>query len=163
MTNGQTILLGTTKGAFTLPGGASGWQVAGPFCDGWPINHVIGDGDTGHLWAAGGSDWHGAGVWRSQDRGQTWVLSAEGLDGMTSVWSLGRAGGRLLAGAKPATLFESQDSGATWTRVQGLRDHPSGPGWSPGGGGAGAAFDRGRPCGPGPALGGHLSSRGLCV
>ena len=43
------LLVGTTKGAFVLDGDAdrSGWAVRGPYCDGWPINHVIGDPATG--------------------------------------------------------------------------------------------------------------------
>jgi photosystem II stability/assembly factor-like uncharacterized protein len=130
------LLLGTTKGVFLLSDGVGGWAVSGPFCEGWPINHVIGDATMGRLWAAGGSDWHGPGIWRSADGGQNWVLSTAGLEGVAAMWSLhltGRgADARLLAGAKPATLFESRDGGATWGRVQGLSDHPSGPGWEPG-------------------------------
>ena len=62
-----TLLVGTTKGAFVLRGGEDrdGWAVSGPHCDGWPINHVIGDDTTGTIWAGGGGDWSGAGVWRS--------------------------------------------------------------------------------------------------
>lgn len=72
-----TLMVGTTKGAFLLRSddGRQGWSVTGPLCDGWPINHVVGDPATGHLWAAGGGDWHGAGVWRSQDDGASWTLS----------------------------------------------------------------------------------------
>ena len=59
-----TVLVGTTKGAFLVSGGSEreSWTVRGPFCEGWPINHVIGDPDTGTLWAGGGGEWHGAGV-----------------------------------------------------------------------------------------------------
>lgn len=160
-----TILVGTTKGAFVLRSraGRSEWQLDGPHCDGWPINHVLGDPATGTLWAAGGGDWHGAGVWRSDDGGQTWALSllANGqLDawltadpamaaqfGMSpnpdapfkgevgAVWSLGLSGGVLYCGTKPATLFASRDGGVTWNRVQGLTDHPSRDSWEPGGAG----------------------------
>ncbi len=72
-----TILVGTTKGAFLISGGSdrSGWTVTGPHCDGWPINHVIGDAATGTLWAGGGGDWHGAGVWRSDDGGESWQVT----------------------------------------------------------------------------------------
>ena len=56
---GLTILVGTTKGAFLIDGGPdrSGWAVRGPFCDGWPINHAIADPETGTIWAGGGGDW----------------------------------------------------------------------------------------------------------
>ncbi len=72
-----TILIGTTKGAFLISGanGREDWVVKGPFCDGWPINHVVGDPATGSLWAGGGGEWQGAGVWRSQDAGSTWQLA----------------------------------------------------------------------------------------
>jgi photosystem II stability/assembly factor-like uncharacterized protein len=159
--DGLTVLVGTTKGAFLISGGEdrSGWAVTGPFCDGWPINHVIGDPETGTLWAGGGGDWHGAGIWHSQDGGKSWNVvrltrgtmdewAANDSDfaqmiGWTDaplpfgadfaqIWSLAQAGGRLYAGTKPATLLESADGGATWTRVEGLTDHPSAGSWNPG-------------------------------
>jgi len=128
------LLLGTTKGAFILTSDdRQDWAVAGPFCDGWPINHVIGDPASGRIWAAGGSDWHGPGVWRSDDRGQSWTLSQDGFAAdLKTLWSLGRAGSVLYAGAKPARLLESHDQGASWQEVTGLSRHPSGPGWEPG-------------------------------
>lgn len=157
---GTTVLLGTSKGAFLLAQDKGAWQVRGPFCDGWPINHVIGDPQTGTIWAGGGSDWSGAGIWRSPDGGASWTLSllANGkLDEwlamdesfqtllghgpnppapfkgtVDAVWSLHRAGLRLLAGVKPAQLFASDDGGETWARLDGLNDHPSAPDWQPG-------------------------------
>ncbi|WP_413874816.1 WD40/YVTN/BNR-like repeat-containing protein [Albidovulum sp.] len=158
---GLTILVGTTKGAFIIAGGPDrqGWTVRGPFCDGWPINHVIGDPEAGTIWAGGGGDWHGAGVWRSDNGGETWQVTrltrgtmddwAEndpevaaligwspaplpfGKD-FAQVWSLGRADGTLLAGTKPASLLASRDSGATWERLDGLTNHPSAESWNPG-------------------------------
>ncbi|MDW4498556.1 exo-alpha-sialidase [Sulfitobacter sp. D35] len=160
-----TILLGTTKGAFLLDADdeRAAWEVRGPFCDGWPINHVLGSTDGRRLWAAGGSDWHGAGVWRSEDGGDSWSLSklANGefdawiandpdmaqqfglepsppapFDGeITALWSLGRTDDCLYAGAKPATLFQSTDGGESWEKVSGLTDHPSRDSWQPGGAG----------------------------
>ena len=159
------VLAGTTKGLFVLTStdGRQTWEVSGPLCGGWPINHAIGDPATGTLWAAGGGDWHGAGVWRSDDGGATWELSLlsngqmddwlandpEGAAyvGLTAsppapfgktiktLWSLGRVGDRLYAGAKPAGLYESTDGGARWAAVEGLNNHPSGPSWEPGGAG----------------------------
>ena len=48
------ILVGTTKGLFVL----EGWRrLAGPFCEGWPINHAVGKGEEIWGWsmAYGGS------------------------------------------------------------------------------------------------------------
>lgn len=160
-TSGMTLLLGTTKGVFLLRGGRdrSGWSVDGPWCDGWPINHVVGDPETGIIWAGGGGDWHGAGVWRSRDGGGNWQLvrltrgtmddwaandpafaamigwTDEPLpfhDEFAQIWSLGRAHGKLHAGTKPAGLLVSDNDGDSWRRVQGLNDHPSAGDWNPG-------------------------------
>ena len=155
------ILVGTTKGAFLISGNShrGDWTVNGPFCDGWPINHIVGDPATGLLWAGGGGDMHGAGIWRTTDGGGCWQVSrlTKGLmdewaavdpdfaaiidwkdeplpftDEFSQIWSLGLAHGTLYAGTKPANLLASHDGGKTWERVQGLTDHPSAGSWNPG-------------------------------
>ena len=75
------LLVGTRKGCFVLEsdGDRRDWKVRGPFCDGWPIYHAVHDPMSGALYAAAASEWHGAGVWRSTDLGETWTLSSEGL------------------------------------------------------------------------------------
>lgn len=158
----ETVLLGTTKGAFLLTAAddPAAWTVSGPHCEGWPINHVIGDAASGMIWAGGGNDWTGAGIWRSSDGGQSWVLAklsngkfdawlesdpgfaaqigmkadppAPFTGKVDSLWALHFAHGRLYAGAKPAGLFVSDDLGETWARLEGLNDHPSAPEWQPG-------------------------------
>lgn len=161
MADPVSVLVGTTKGAFVISSNdRETWSLRGPMCDGWPINHVIGDGATGRLWAAGGGDFAGAGIWRSENFGEDWTLaklangemdkwiddnpeeaakyglSASGpapySGEIDAVWSLARVGERLYAGVKPATLYDSTDGGATWTRVDGLTDHPSRETWQPG-------------------------------
>jgi photosystem II stability/assembly factor-like uncharacterized protein len=137
------LLLGTKKGAFILEGGADrrSWALRGPFCETWPINHVVADPATGTIHAAGGNEWFGPAVWRSTDLGATWTHSSEGLafgEGEAPVkaaWSLARGADGLLAGVEPAGLFRSEDDGLSWRHVAGLRDHPTRPDWQPGGGG----------------------------
>ena len=75
------VLAGTRKGCFLLEsdGDRLDWSVRGPFCEGWPVYHAIHDADTDTMYAAAASEWHGAGVWRSADRGESWELSSEGL------------------------------------------------------------------------------------
>jgi photosystem II stability/assembly factor-like uncharacterized protein len=159
--DGVTILVGTTKGAFTVYGGRDrdGWTVKGPFCNGWPINHIIGNPATGTLWAGGGGEFHGAGVWHSDNMGATWQvarLTKGQIDGwaakdaqlaamlnwtaqplpfedqFSQIWSLAYAHDTLYAGAKPARLLASRDGGKTWDEARGLRDHPSSDSWNPG-------------------------------
>ena len=156
----RTLLVGTTKGAFLLEPEGDTWTVRGPFCDGWTINHMAGDPETGTLWAGGGGEWFGAGIWTSTDDGATWNLTKLsngqlddwlandpemarqfGMDPpppapfgkeIDAIWSLSYAHGTLYAGAKPATLFASKDHGASWEKLPGLTDHPSADSWQPG-------------------------------
>jgi photosystem II stability/assembly factor-like uncharacterized protein len=159
--SGVVILAGTTKGVFLISSdeNRAHWTVKGPLCDGWPINHVVGDPVTGAMWAGGGGDWHGAGVWRSEDFGERWELTrlTKGLmddwaandaefaamvnwtseplpfaDEFSQIWSIGHAHGTLYAGTKPARLLASRDGGRSWEHVQGLSDHPSSGTWNPG-------------------------------
>ncbi len=154
--SGTAILVGTTKGAFVLRHDGKDWRASGPHCGGAPINHVIGDPDTGTIWAAGGGDWHGAGIWTSTDGGETWAhakLTKGQMDDwaandpdfaamigwtdaplpfgeeFSQVWSLGYAHGKVYAGTKPARLLESIDNGATWSKIEGLNNHPSSDSW----------------------------------
>ncbi|MBF9058396.1 exo-alpha-sialidase [Rhodobacterales bacterium HKCCSP123] len=153
------LLVGTTKGAFVLTEAGGDWTVSGPHCGGWSINHMAGDPATGALWAGGGGDWWGAGVWRSTDGGQTWKLAklssgqmdqwaandpdfaamigwedtpAPFADTLHSVWSLHHAHGVLWAGAKPGTLLKSTDGGESWERNEALASFPGREDWSPG-------------------------------
>lgn len=155
-----TLLLGTTKGVFLLDGGQDrrGWRARGPFCNGWPINHVVGDPATGMIWAGGGGDFFGAGIWRSEDGGESWALTrltrgriddwaagepdfakAMGVtgdplpfEGFSQVWSLDFAHGALHAGTRPATLLVSRDRGMSFAKVEALSGHPSAAEWNPG-------------------------------
>jgi len=154
------LLIGTTKGVFILTSDdREKWRVSGPHCNGWGINHAVGDPATGRIWAGGGGDFFGAGVWRSEDGGESWELTrltSGGLDdwamsdpdfakamGVTGeplpfgdafsqIWSLGYAHGALYAGTKPASLLKSTDGGGTWKKVNGLTDHPSRESWNGG-------------------------------
>ncbi|MRX35516.1 exo-alpha-sialidase [Aminobacter sp. MDW-2] len=137
------VLLGTKKGAFIAESDADrrSWQLRGPFCETWPMNHVVADPKTGTIWGAGGNEWFGPAVWKSTDLGETWTHSSEGLayaegeEPIKAVWSLAKGNGSLYAGVQPAGLFRSDDSGQSWQHIDGLQQHPSRPHWNPGGAG----------------------------
>ncbi len=143
MSHKLLLLVGTKKGAFILESDAArqSWQLRGPFCEAWPINHVIGDAKTNTIYAGGGNAWFGPAVWKSSDFGASWTHSSEGLSyaqgdtPVSSVWTLAQGAGCLYAGVEPAGLFRSEDGGGSWRHVQGLRDHPTRPQWQPGGAG----------------------------
>ncbi len=135
----QTVLLvGTRKGLVLLEsdGDRRKWKARGPFCEGWPIYHAVHDPATGAIYAAAASEWHGAGVWRSSDLGETWELSSEGLsysdDGLklSKVSGLTAAHGRLLAGAEACGIFESRDGGVTWSLLSTLDGQPNRDLWN---------------------------------
>jgi photosystem II stability/assembly factor-like uncharacterized protein len=143
MAQRPVLLLGTPKGAFVLDGddGRRTWRLRGPLCEGWPIHDVSVEPGTGALLAGGGSTWYGPAVWRSEDVGETWTHSSQGLtygdDGpkLKTVWNVTAADGTAYAGVEPAGLFRSRDRGQTWEHVEGLTAHPSRPHWEPGNGG----------------------------
>ena len=137
------VLLGTKKGAFIAEStdGRRSWSLRGPFCEMWPMNHVVGDPATGAIYGAGGNEWFGPAVWKSTDLGETWTHSSDGLayeageEPVKSAWSIAVGNGSVYAGVQPAGLFRSDDGGATWTHIEGLQRHPSRPHWNPGGAG----------------------------
>lgn len=137
------LLVGTKKGAFIVDGdsGRRSWALRGPFCEAWPIHHVVGDPATGAVFAGGGNEWFGPAVWKTADFGESWSHSSDGLsypegtEPIQAVWSLAPGRACLYAGVQPAGLFRSDDGGETWRHLDGLQRHPSRPEWQPGGAG----------------------------
>jgi photosystem II stability/assembly factor-like uncharacterized protein len=133
------VLVGTRKGCFILEsdGTRRDWTLRGPYCEAWPIYHAVHDADSGAIYAAAASEWHGAGVWRSSDLGESWEMSSEGLsydDGgalkLSKVSGLTAAHGRVFAGAESPGIFESRDGGATWSLYSTLDGQPGREGWN---------------------------------
>jgi photosystem II stability/assembly factor-like uncharacterized protein len=137
------VLVGTKKGAFLADGdeGRRNWVIRGPFCNGFEVRDITYDASDGSIYAAATSPWFGPAVFRSPDLGETWTHSSAGLaygegePAVTRVWNVTPANGAVYAGVEPAGLFRSDDQGATWHEIAGLREHPSRPGWQPGNGG----------------------------
>jgi photosystem II stability/assembly factor-like uncharacterized protein len=135
------LLVGTRKGTFVLEsdGDRRDWSIRGPYCEGWPVYHAVYEPSSSTIYAAAASEWHGAGVWRSKDLGQTWELSSEGLqyaddngDGLkvSKVSNLTAAHGRLLVGAESCGIFDSQDGGETFSLLSTLDGVPGRESWN---------------------------------
>ena len=156
---GVRVLVGTRKGAFVLTadGARKSWEVSGPHFPGWEVYHVTASPvNPERLFASTSLGWFGQVVQRSDDGGRTWTavgneFSYEGVPGthqwydgtsrrweFTRVWHLEPSPTDpdvLLAGVQDAALFRSEDGGAMWTELPGLREHGSGSSWQPGAGG----------------------------
>jgi len=132
------LMVGTRKGCFLLESDTErrNWEVRGPFCEGWPIYHAVHDAASGDIYAAAASEWHGAGIWRSSDLGESWQLSSEGLaygaDGLklSKVSGLAAAHGRVLAGGEAAGIFVSRDGGVSWSLLSTLDNQPGRDDWN---------------------------------
>lgn len=137
------VLIGTKKGVFIAEGDEDrqSWKLRGPYCETWPMQHVIADRATGAIYGAGGNEWFGPAVWKSTDLGKSWTHSSAGIsydagqEPIKAVWSLAARDGRLYAGVEPAGLFVSDDAGENWTHIDGLQKHPTRPEWQAGGAG----------------------------
>lgn len=155
------VLVGTRKGAFVLTsdGKREQWEVSEPHFAGWEIYHVKGSPvNPDRLYASQSSGWFGQMIQRSDNGGKTWepvgnefaYSSTPGThqwyDGTQHPWEFKRIWhlepslsdpDTVYAGAEDAALFRSTDGGKSWHEMAGLREHPSGPKWSPGAGGMG--------------------------
>ena len=153
------VLVGTRKGAFVLTSDAARerWDVSGPHFAGWEVYHLKGSpADPDRIWASQSGGWFGQVVQRSDDGGRTWdavgndfsytgdVGTHQDYDGTPKPWKFQRVWhvepslrdrDTVYAGVEDAALFKSTDGGTTWTELDGLRHHGTGPQWQPGAGG----------------------------
>jgi photosystem II stability/assembly factor-like uncharacterized protein len=152
-------LVGTRKGAFVLTadGMREDWNVRGPFFAGWEMYHLKGSPvDPDRIYASQTSGWFGQQIQRSEDGGATWspvgnTFAYAGIpgthqwyDGTPHPWEFARVWHLepslvdrdvIYAGVEDAALFRSDDGGASWYELAGLREHGTGPAWQPGAGG----------------------------
>ena len=163
------VLVGTRKGAFILEGDArrKSWELRGPFCEHWPMNHVVGDAETGAIYGGGGNEWFGPAVWKSTDLGKSWTHSSAGLayetgeEPIKSVWSVAPRNGSLYAGVQPAGLFRSDDGGQTLAACRGTAEASVAAAMEPRRRRPHPAFAGAASRGQGPDLGRHLGGRRL--
>jgi len=153
------ILVGTRKGAFIITSDPARdrWNIEGPLFAGWEVYHVAGSpAEPNRLWASQVSDWFGQVIHRSDDGGASWDTvgndfsyvgepgTHQWYDGSQKPWEFKRIwhlepsptdADTVFAGAEDAALFRSDDGGASWRELDGLRRHGTGPDWMPGAGG----------------------------
>jgi len=143
------LLIGTKKGAFILTSDDSRtrWVLRGPYHKGSDVFHMVYDArGEGAIFAAVNNPIWGAKIHISRDMGETWAASeeqpamaADGENTLKNLWHIkpGRDNepGVLYAGADPASLFKSEDGGATWYEVTSLSRHETRKDWHPGFGG----------------------------
>lgn len=153
------VLVGTRKGAFVCESDAArqDWKITGPHFAGWEIYHVKASPvNPERIYASQSSAWFGQVMQRSDDGGATWAAVGndftydgelglhQALDGTLHPWAFKRVwhlepslscADTVYAGVEDAALFVSQDAGANWHEVSGLRRHTTGPDWAPGAGG----------------------------
>jgi photosystem II stability/assembly factor-like uncharacterized protein len=155
------VLVGTRKGAFVLSadGKRERWKVSGPHFAGWEIYHLKGSpANPNRIYASQTSGWFGQLLQRSDDGGTTWEAvgnefaydgptgTHQWYDGTQHPWEFKRVWhlepslsdpDTVYAGVEDAAMFRSVDGGRSWQELGGLRNHPTGPSWSPGAGGMG--------------------------
>lgn len=148
--NDFLLLVGTTKGAFILQSNAQRkrWKVGGPYFHGQAVYAMAYDGrmDQHRIWASTQSIW-GTMLRSTDDFGKSWTNPQESAIrfpsdsgvSLKNIWQI--TPGRneepniMYCGVEPAALFESRDSGESWSLVRGLFDHPHRHRWMPGNGG----------------------------
>jgi len=141
------MILGTKGGVYLLKSdaGRTKWTQGGPFLKGQAVGGVAIDNRNGVTLLAGADiptpsfppSPRKAGIFRSEDLGQTWTPSTPMR--IVKVWTIEPAPAHspkvVYAGCEPASVFRSADGGATWTENEALSAQRAAEKWPPGGGG----------------------------
>jgi len=154
------VSVGTKRGLFLLESGTGrkSWRVTGPLLKGWSVPYALVDTRGTPRIHAGASHFAFGNSLQSAPLRTRKFTAAEkmpefpkinakaakfakqyGLDMSPKIWLLAPGPENrkkvLYLGTAPAGLFRSDDSGRTWSPVDGLNSHPTRKDWSPGAGG----------------------------
>jgi hypothetical protein len=72
---------------------------------------------------------HGAGVWKTEDGGDSWRDAGLPAPDVFSV-AISPVDGTVYAGCEPSMLYRSEDGDGGWIELESLREIPSAPTWS---------------------------------
>ncbi|MGI0132294.1 MAG: WD40/YVTN/BNR-like repeat-containing protein [Thermoplasmata archaeon] len=154
------VLIGTRKGGYIAESDTSRrrWSVRGPMHEGHEVFHMAADPRRpGDVYAAVNNAFWGPMMFRSSNWGKSWTELAPPLmpkradrpppEGdprelvrpVTNVWRIEPGPvdepNTIFLGIDPASLFRSDDRGASWSPVSGINEHPTRAKWNPGAGG----------------------------
>jgi hypothetical protein len=154
------VLVGTRKGGYILTSNRARktWDVKGPFQPGVDVFHVVADPrHPGEVYAAANSGFWGPMLVKSKDWGAHWKeiatpllpkqsgrkpvfeLPPDAVKPIINLWHIepGRPEepDTIYLGVDPASLYRSDDRGASWSPMEGLNQHSTRPKWNPGAGG----------------------------
>ncbi len=137
------LLVGTKKGLFALAGDPGGpFSVTARAFAGEPVEYAMRDPHSGRVLATVTSAFYGPKIFYADDLAGEWTqaegvaLPEGGEQALERIWVIvAGEDGTLYAGGDPGVLFSSRDGGATWELNRALWEHPTRPGWTPGGGG----------------------------
>ena len=154
------VFVGTRKGGYALTSDRARrkWTVAGPFFEGKDAYHLRADPrNEGTVYAAVNSVWWGPMIFRSSDWGKKWTEVAPPMmepsskrpqpatfenaskRAIVNVWHLEPGPSNepksMYLGVDPASLYRSDDRGASWEGIAGINEHETRPKWNPGAGG----------------------------
>ena len=114
------LMLATGNGVFLAEDNGVGYEPRPRGLEGRGIvRWIVADpSDPGRAWAAT----ERAGVWRTDDGGQSWAEKNEGLVYKHCLsLALHPATGALYVGTEPACIFRSTDGGESWVELETLR------------------------------------------
>jgi hypothetical protein len=153
------VWIGTRKGGYVARSDARrrSWTVAGPFQEDRDVFHIAPDPRRpGTVYLAANSGWWGPALYRSRDSGRKWTeVSVPGTPRtgqrkppfelpsakfpIKNLWHVAPGPASeprsVFLGVDPASLWRSDDEGATWEGIAGINEHTSRPSWNPGAGG----------------------------
>lgn len=123
------VLVATADGIVSLTRSGSSWRESRRMLEGKHVGSIAVEQRSSAIFAGT----HHAGLWASEDGGQSWEQRDRGIES-DNIYALNsvEAGDevRVYAGTEPAHIYVSTDLGKSWTDLPSLRDVPSVKDWT---------------------------------